>query len=157
MELRVDRKWKKEDYCVSDIYVDGEWVCNGLEDTDRGLDQDMEDWMIRSKKIPNRTAVPTGRYKVLMNTVSPKFSKYPFYMAVCGGRLPRLKDVNGFDGILLHCADGQNGHKLVSGCIGVGLNTIRGGLTDGKRIFKEIYAKLKEAHTRGETIYITIE
>lgn len=157
MELRVDRKWKKEDYCVSDIYVDGEWVCNGLEDTDRGLDQDMQDFMIRNKKIPNRTAVPTGRYKVLMNTVSPKFSKYPFYMEVCQGKLPRLKDVKGFDGILIHVADGPKGADLLEGCIGVGLNKVVGQLCEGKETFKKIYAMMKEAHERGEVIHITIE
>lgn len=157
MEILVYRKWKKPDYTVGRLSVDGVFMANTMEDIDRGLDDGMQDWQIRNKKIPNVTAIPTGRYKVDMDTVSQKFSKYPFYMEVCQGKLPRLKDVKGFDGILLHCADGQNGHKLVSGCIGVGLNTIRGGLTDGKRIFKEIYAKLKEAHTRGETIYITIE
>lgn len=157
MEILVYRKWKKPDYTVGRLSVDGVFMANTMEDIDRGLDDGMQDWMIRNKKIPNVTAIPTGRYKVDMDTVSPKFSKYPFYMEVCQGKLPRLKNVKGFEGVLMHCADGPNGHRLVSGCIGVGLNTIRGGLTDGKRIFKEIYAKLKEAHSRGETIYITIE
>lgn len=157
MEILVYRKWKREDYTVGRMSIDGEIICNTMEDTDRGLDDGMQDWQIRNKKIPNVTAIPTGRYKIDMDTVSPKFSKYPFYMEVCQGKLPRIKNVKGFEGILIHCADGPNGHSLVSGCIGVGLNTIRGGLTDGKRIFKEIYAKLKEAHSRGETIYITIE
>lgn len=157
MEVLVHRKWKKTSYTIGRLLINGVVVANTLEDVDRGLDEDMPDWMIRNKKIPNVTAIPTGRYRIDMDTVSPRFSKYPFYMEVCKGKLPRLKDVKGFDGILIHCADGPNGHRLVSGCIGVGLNTIRGGLTDGKRIFKEIYAKLKEAHTRGEAIYITIE
>lgn len=157
MEILVYRKWKKDYYTLGRMSIDGELICNTLEDTDRGLDDGMPDWKIRNIKIPNVTAIPTGRYVVDMDTVSPRFSKYPFYMDVCQGKLPRLKNVKGFEGILLHCADGPNGHNLVSGCIGVGLNTIRGGLTDGKRIFKEIYAKLKEAHNKGETIYITIE
>lgn len=157
MEVLVYRKYKKPDYTVGRISIDGELIANTLEDTDRGLDDGMEDWQIKNKKIPNRTAIPTGRYEVEMDVVSPRFSQKQFYMDVCQGKVPRIKNVKGFDGILLHCADGPNGHNLVSGCIGVGLNTIRGGLTDGKRIFKEIYAKLKDAHNRGETIYITIE
>ena len=154
MEIRLCRKWKKTEYCVSDIYVDGEWVCNGLEDTDRGLDQDMQDFMIRSRKIPNRTAVPTGRYKVLMNTVSPKFSQKPFYMQVCKGKVPRLKDVKGFEGILIHCgAD----HSHSAGCILVGKNTIKGKLTDGQETFKSLYSAMKNAYDKGEEIYITIQ
>lgn len=153
MEIRVCRKWKKPEYCISDIYVNDEWICNGLEDADRGLDDSMPDWMIRSKKIPTRTAVPTGRYKVLMNTVSPKFSKKPFYMDVCKGKVPRLKDVKGFEGILIHCG---TTHVNSAGCILVGHNTIKGQLTDSQETFKKLYTIMKKAHDKGDEIFITI-
>ena len=154
MEVLVYRKWKKENYCVGRLSIDGVIICNTLEDTDRGLDDGMQDWMIRNKKIPNVTAIPTGRYKIDMDTVSPKFSKYPFYMDTCQGKLPRLKNVKGFDGILIHCGVD---HSNSSGCILIGMNTIQGKLTDSKETFKKVYALMKEAHERGETIYITIE
>lgn len=154
MEILVYRKWKKPDYTVGRMSIDGEIICNTMEDTDRGLDDGMQDWQIRNKKIPNVTAIPTGRYKIDMDTISPKFSKYPFYMEVCQGKLPRLKNVKGFEGILLHCgAD----HSNSSGCILLGLNKVRGKLTDTKETFKKVYAMMKEAHNKGETIYITIE
>lgn len=154
MEILVYRKWKKPDYCVGRMSIDGVTICNTMEDTDRGLDDGMQDWQIRNKKIPNMTAIPTGRYKIDMDTVSPKFSKYPFYMEVCQGKLPRLKNVKGFEGILLHCgAD----HSNSSGCILLGLNKVRGKLTDTKETFKKVYAMMKEAHNKGETIHITIE
>ena len=92
-----------------------------------------------------------------METVSPKFSKKEFYMDVCQGKLPRLKNVKGFEGILLHVADGPKGADLLEGCIGIGLNKKVGQLCDGKETFKKVYALMKEAHDRGETIYITIE
>lgn len=57
----------------------------------------------KGKKVQNKTAIPYGRYKVSLDVVSPKFSQYPFYTEVCGGKLPRLLDVPGFSGILLHC------------------------------------------------------
>lgn len=154
MEILVYRKWKKADYCVGRLSIDGEIICNTIEDVDRGLDDGMQDWMIRNKKIPNRTAIPTGRYVVDMTTVSPKFSKYPFYMEVCQGKLPRLKNVKGFDGILIHCG---SDHTHSSGCILVGLNKQKGKLTDSKETFKKIYALMKAAHDRGETIYINVE
>lgn len=154
MEILVYRKWKKPDYTVGRMSIDGTLICNTMEDVDRGLDDGMQDWMIRNKKIPNVTAIPTGRYKVDMDTVSPKFSKYPFYMEVCKGKLPRLKNVKGFDGILIHCGVD---HSNSSGCILVGMNKQKGKLTDSKETFKTVYALMKEAHDRGETIYITIE
>lgn len=154
MEIIVYRKWKREDYTVGRMSIDGTLICNTMEDVDRGLDDGMQDWMIRNKKIPNVTAIPTGRYKIDMDTVSPKFSKYPFYMEVCQGKLPRIMNVRGFEGILLHCGVD---HSNSSGCILLGLNKVRGKLTDTKETFKKVYALMKEAHDRGEAIYITIE
>lgn len=154
MEILVYRKWKKPDYTVGRLSVDGVFMANTMEDIDRGLDDGMQDWQIRNKKIPNVTAIPTGRYKVDMDTVSQKFSKYPFYMEVCQGKLPRIKNVKGFEGVLLHCG---SDHSNSSGCILLGLNKQKGKLTDSKETFKKVYALMKEAHDRGEIIYITIE
>ena len=154
MEILVYRKWKKPDYTVGRLSVDGVFMANTMEDIDRGLDDGMQDWMIRNKKIPNVTAIPTGRYQVEMNVVSPHFSKYPFYMEVCQGKLPRLKNVKGFEGVLMHCGVD---HSNSSGCILLGLNMQKGKLTNSKETFKKVYALMKEAHDRGETIYITIE
>lgn len=154
MEVLVYRKYKKPDYTVGRMSIDGTFICNTMEDIDRGLDDGMQDWIIKNKKIPNVTAIPTGRYKIDMDTVSPKFSKYPFYMEVCQGKLPRIKNVRGFDGILIHCGVD---HSNSSGCILVGMNTIKGKLTDSKETFKKVYTLMKEAHDNGETIYITIE
>ena len=154
MEILVYRKWKQPEYTVGRLSVDGVTICNTMEDVDRGLDDGMPDWKIRNMKIPNVTAIPTGRYEVEMNVVSPRFSKYPFYMEVCQGKLPRLKNVKGFEGILLHCGVD---HSNSSGCILLGLNKQKGKLTDSKETFKKVYTLMKQAHSRGETIYITIE
>ena len=154
MEILVYRKWRKPDYTVGRMAIDGVIVANTMEDVDRGLDDGMPEWMIKNQKIPNVTAIPTGRYEVDMDTVSPRFSKYPFYMEVCQGKLPRIKNVKGFTGILLHCGVD---HSHSSGCILLGLNKQRGKLTDTKETFEKVYALMKEAHDRGETIYITIE
>ena len=157
MEILVYRKWNQQEYCVGRLFIDGQLVCNTLEDTDRGLSDAMSEDTIRNRKIYGRTAIPRGRYTIDMDTVSPKFSKKEFYMEVCQGKLPRLKNVKGFEGILIHVADGPKGADLLEGCIGVGHNKIAGQLCDGKETFKKIYAMMKEAHNKGEAIYITIE
>lgn len=156
MELRNDRKYKKPEYVIGNLTVNGEWFCNTLEDADIGLTSDMEESTIRRLKIYGKTAIPSGRYKITMDVVSPKFSKYPFYMEVCEGKVPRLLNVKGFDGILIHVANGPRSHELVQGCIGVGLNEQKGMLSNGKRVFSELYKLMKEAHDRGEEIYIQI-
>lgn len=153
MILRLDRKWKKEDYTVGRLYINDEFFCNTLEDADRGLDERMDLIQIRGKKIPTRTAIPTGDYYITLDVISPKYSKYEFYMDVCKGKLPRLLDVKGFDGILIHC--GSNAANS-AGCILVGDNTIKGGLTNSKERFKDLYTRMLEAKSNGEDIKIEI-
>lgn len=157
MEILVYRKWPKVGYTIGRVYIDGRLICNSLEDVDRGLSDAMDERIIRNRKIYGKTAIPRGRYTIDMDTVGPKFSKYDFYKEVCDGKLPRIKNVKGFDGILIHVADGPKGADLLEGCIGVGLNKVVGQLCEGKETFKKIYAMMKEAHERGEVIHITIE
>lgn len=157
MEILVYRKWPKAGYTIGRLFIDGQLVSNTLEDEDRGLSDAMDERTIRNRKVYGKTAIPRGRYTIDMDTVSPKFSKKKFYMDVCQGKLPRIKNVKGFEGILLHVADGPKGADLLEGCIGVGMNRIKGQLCEGKDIFTKIYRLMKEAHDRGEHIYITVE
>lgn len=151
MEIKVDRKWKKEKYTIGRLYINGEFICNTIEDTDRGLTQSMSEEEIKSKKIYGKTAIPSGRYKILMNVVSPKFSQKEFYMNVCKGKVPRLEGIKGFSGVLIHSAATADN---VEGCIGVGFNTEKGKLTSIKEAFEKVYSKLSSSK---EDIWITIE
>lgn len=138
--IEVKRLWKKQGYTIGKMYVDGEYVADTLEDTDRGLRQDMLKSDIVRLKIPAETAIPSGEYDVDLDVVSPRFGKMPFYKEVCGGKLPRLKDVPGFEGVLIHV--GSNALHT-EGCILLGKNQIVGGLTKGKECFKLLWEKIK--------------
>lgn len=153
MKIVLDRKWRKTDYTIGRLYIDDEFFCNTLEDTDRELHQNMDIRVLRNKKIPNQTAIPTGVYEITLDVKSPKYSTYDFYNEACNGYLPRLLDVPGFDGILIHC--GSNASHS-SGCILVGNNTVKGGLTNSKETFKALYSKLNSAKENGEKIIIEI-
>lgn len=133
----------KDTYTPGTLYIDGERFCDTLEDLDRGLTQDMTIGEIQSKKVYGETAIPKGTYKVTTKVVSPKFSKYPFYMEVCEGRLPRLLDVPGYEGILIHVADGWKKDKLLAGCIGIGERQADGSLMNGKETFRKLWEKIK--------------
>lgn len=153
MELKVKRKAKRETYVIGDLSIDKVFFSNTLEDTDRGLTSDMSDEEIKEIKQKGITAIPTGRYKVVMNVQSPKFSKYKQY-EFCKGYLPRLVDVPGYEGVLIHIG---NYPKDTDGCILVGKNTVKGAVMESTATFKKLYDILKNADEAGQDIYITIE
>lgn len=154
MELLIDRKWKKQSYTISNLYIDGKWFCNCLEDADRGLDNSMSEDMIRTLKKPSITAIPRGTYEITLDVVSPKYSKVQFYKDVCNGKVPRLKNVKGFDGILIHAG---NTDKDSSGCLLVGQNKVKGQVINSKETFKQLYQLLQDRKNKGEKITIKIE
>lgn len=139
---------------MSNLYIDGKWFCNCLEDADRGLDNSMSEDMIRTLKKPSITAIPRGTYEITLDVVSPKFSRYDFYKDVCNGKVPRLKNVKGFDGILIHAG---NTDKDSSGCLLVGQNKVKGQVVNSKETFKQLYKLLQDGKSRGEKITIKIE
>jgi hypothetical protein len=153
MELTIDRKWKKHSYTISNLYIDGKWFSNALEDADRGLDNSMSEDMIRTLKKPSITAIPRGTYEITLDVVSPKYSKVQFYKDVCNGKVPRLKNVKGFDGILIHAG---NTDKDSSGCLLVGQNKVKGQVVNSKETFKQLYKLLQDGKSRGEKITIKI-
>lgn len=153
MELVVDRKWKKQDYTISNLTIDGKWFCNILEDTDRGLDDSMSIAEIKKLKKPSITAIPRGTYEVTLDIVSPKYSTNTFYKQVCNSKVPRLLNVKGFEGILIHAG---NTASNSAGCLLVGLNTVKGKVTSSQDTFTKLYKALKEGRDRGEKITIKI-
>ena len=139
MELIVDRKWKKPNYTISNLTINGKWFCNVIEDTDRGLKDTMTLEQIKSIKKPSLTAIPSGKYKVTLDVVSPKFSTNAYYKQVCQGKLPRLLNVKGFEGILIHVG---NTEKASAGCLIVGMNKVKGQVINSKATFEKLYEEL---------------
>lgn len=141
MKLTLNRRFKAPEYTIGDLYIDGQWFCNTLEDTDRDLSQDMLLTYIQNKKIKSQTAIPTGTYKVDMNTISPKYSnysKYP-YAKQFNAKMPRLLNVKGFEGILIHAG---NTHKDTDGCILVGINKVKGQVINSQATWKKLMSVL---------------
>ena len=149
MKLLLERKWKKPTYTIGRLYIDDTFFCNTLEDTDSGLKQTDPLNVLKSKKISGETAIPTGIYKVDMNTVSPKYSAIKWYKDICNGKLPRLSQVPGYEGILIHPGNTANDSL---GCILVGENKVKGGLVNSKETFKKLHNILK-----GNDIIIEIK
>lgn len=149
MEILVKRIAKKSKYTIGKMYIDGQYICDTLEDTDRGLNQNMSLKEINNKKVYGETAIPTGTYKVDMNTVSPKF-KSRTWAKPYGGKLPRLVSVPGYDGVLIHPG---NKAEDTLGCILVGENKAIGQVLNSQITFKRVMSIL----TEGTNITIIIE
>lgn len=155
MKIRVERRWPKATYTIGVLFIDGIRYCETLEDKDRGLKQSDSLLWILAKKVPGETAIPQGTYPVAMDVVSPKYSAVKWFKDLCGGKMPRLQDVPGFNGILIH-PGGSNGPLDTRGCILVGRNTKVGKLTESRATFEKLYKLMRAAADRGENISITL-
>lgn len=160
MKLHLERIYTCPTYTIGHLYQifdDGErkLICDTIEDTDRRLDDSMEVSDIKKIKVMSRTAIPTGTYDIAMNVVSPKYSKKEYYKDFCGGYLPRLMNVKGFDGILIHIG---NTAEDSGGCLLVGYNKVKGKIINSTTAFEDLMknyffpAKYKEEEV---TIKIT--
>ena len=149
MLIKIDRKWKKEKYTISNVYVngkrftDGKNYCNALEDTDRGLTSDMTVDKILNNKVYGKTAIPKGEY-IITITYSLSFKR----------KLPLVNAVKGFTGVRIHSG---NSAKDTHGCILIGRNDVVGKITNSRYWFKLLYADIKKALDRGEIVKLVIE
>ena len=153
MEIVIQIIAKQETYRIGKLYIDGKYFCDTLEDKDRGLTQDMSLEQIQKIKVYGETAIPVGKYKIDMDTVSPRF-KDKSWAKVCDGKLPRLIDVPGYSGVLIHVG---NSDKDSSGCILVGQNKVKGQVINSTVTFTELYKLMKAAHDAKEDITIEIK
>lgn len=152
MKIKIDRTYRKYSYTIGKLFIDGKFFCNTLEDKDRGLRQSTPLSDIEKIKVPSQTAIPTGIYRVILNQVSPRFSQVEVYKSI-DGKLPRLLDVPGFDGVLIHAG---NTDKDTAGCILVGENKEKGKVLNSRIIFFKLYSLMKDAIKRGEVITLEI-
>lgn len=150
MKILVKRIAKLPTYTVGKLYIDNKYICDTIEDTDRGLTQNMSLNEIKSKKIYGKTAIPSGTYKITMNVVSPKF-KDRSWAKPWKGKIPRLLNVTGFDGVLLHVGNAADDSL---GCLIVGENKVVGKVINSTVTFNRLMQILTSAK---DAITITIQ
>ena len=141
MQLVLERKWKKSNYTIGILSIDGKRFCETLEDVDRNLNSSMSVEQIKAIKKSNETAIPTGTYEVTLDIFSPKFGNKSFYKKTCNGKLPRILNVKDFDGVLIHCG---NTNIDKSECVFVERNLKKGKVLKSQETFEKLYKILKE-------------
>lgn len=117
------------------LTIDGEHECYTLEDEDRYLEEGGE-------KVYGKTAIPRGRYKVVMDW-SPKYER----------DMPHVLAVPGFEGIRIHAG---NKAEDTEGCILVGRSRNENWLRDSKIAFDTLVQKLGVAWADEKEVWLTI-
>lgn len=146
MELFVIRKFFKETYTIGRFYNENMFLCSTLEDKVRDLkdlnkDKDFND--MNEGKVYGQTAIPEGRYQVIVSH-SPKLKR----------RLPLLLNVLGFEGIRIHA--GKN-ERNTEGCILVGDNKEKGKLLNGGYWEGFIIAMIDSEIEKGNKVFLTVK
>ncbi|SDG72098.1 hypothetical protein SAMN04487996_12270 [Dyadobacter soli] len=146
MEIKSKRILKGANSTLSRLRVNDKFFGYVLEDTDRGLIQGMPLAEIQRIKVPARTAIPTGRYRVDI-TWSNRFKR----------KMIILIGVPGFSGIRSHSG---NTHQNTDGCL---LTGFKSGTENGEfmvgdsRLASEaLHKAVLAALTAGEEVWWTI-
>mgnify|MGYP001674802899 FL=1 len=143
MRILLQRHALKAGYTIGRMEINGRYFCDTLEDTDRGLRESMTEDEIAALKVKGATAIPTGTYRIDMQTRSPRFGRV----------LPRLLRVKGYAGVLIHSG---NTAADTEGCILVGENRERGKVLNSRATLERLLVFLRAAQAEGEKIELTI-
>lgn len=153
MTITLKRIYKAKAYTIGRLYVDQIYLCDTIEDCDRGLKQKWTLEQIKAAKVYGETAIPSGTYEVVL-TASPKF-RNRVWAKKYGGVVPQVADVKGFSGVRIHPA---NRATELLGCIAPGKNTIKGAVTQSQATFYKLMDNhILPAAKRGERVYLTIQ
>jgi hypothetical protein len=146
MNLLQQRKYLGTEYTISRFSIDGQYLCEIIEDVVRDLNKDGDLLDDGETKIPKETAIPyspTGKpYQVIL-TMSPKFKRL----------LPLLLGVGQFEGIRIH-----KGTSALStwGCLIPGENKVKGGVINSEKYEMKIIELILAAEKRQEKVWLTI-
>jgi hypothetical protein len=131
MNLFLVRKWFTDKSVTGELLIGEDFECFTLEDTPR-----------EGEKVPGKTAIPEGIYKIII-TPSARFKR----------DLPFLVNVPGFEGIRIHAG---NEPEDTQGCILVGLYRGRDFIGQSKAAFDKLFGKIEFALASGEFVTISV-
>lgn len=130
MELVLKRLIKTEKSTIGELSINGSFECYTLEDAER------------ISKVYGRTAIPKGRYEVIIN-YSNRFKQY----------MPLLLNVPDYEGVRIHSGNTAND---TLGCILVGQKKGVDVIGASRLAYKALFNKMK-AVEKKEKIFITIQ
>lgn len=135
IELEIVRDLCERDRTFGKFFVDGKYLGETLEDTDRFLESG-------GVKIPKHTCIPRGRYRVTI-TFSNRFQK----------PMPYLHDVPQFEGVRIH---GGNGPENTEGCPLLGNVRTKTGIANCAGANARLINLIESAEDVGEEVWLTV-
>lgn len=103
--IHVKRIRQGKNSTLSELYIDGEFICYVLEDS------------VRDKKIKGSTAIPAGRYRLAFRRYGGMHGRYHRLFPDFHKGMIQLMDVPNFSYIYIHIG---NNFSDTSGCLLVG-------------------------------------
>jgi hypothetical protein len=139
MELKCIRKIFTKRSTISKLFIDGVPETNVLEDCVREVvGEPVEKW-----KIPHVTAIPYGKYEVIID-FSNRFQE----------NMLHILNVQGFEGIRIHSG---NSALDTDGCLIVGDTQVNNDYIIGSRLaLKRVFNKIQSALDEGDKVTIEI-
>ncbi|MEO8992307.1 MAG: DUF5675 family protein [Nitrosospira sp.] len=129
MELQIKRTDFFEECTIGELSLNGVFECYTLEDK------------VRPVKIAGKTAIPSGRYEVIIN-FSQRFQK----------QLPLLLNVPNYEGVRIHSG---NTAADTEGCVLVGETKTDNFVGESRWAFNRLFEKMKVA-SETEKIFLEI-
>lgn len=133
MIIEVVRVMCGKDCTIGKMYIDGIDMCYTLEDVVRP----------DGVKVYGETAIPAGRYRVIVNR-SNRFQ--------CD--MPLILDVPAFSGVRIHPG---NTAADTHGCILVGLEQRGNALVGSRLAYDRIFPQIRDAISNGGEVWIEIK
>jgi hypothetical protein len=129
MELKLIRETKTNDSTIGKLYINEIYHCYTLEDKEREV------------KVQNVTAIPKGRYEVIVN-FSNRFQQ----------QMPLLLNVPNFVGVRIHWG---NYSKDTEGCILLGTSKAVNMIGNSRTAYAKFMSVINKV-SKKEKIFITI-
>ncbi|GGH06700.1 hypothetical protein FAZ19_03910 [Sphingobacterium alkalisoli] len=140
MTIVVKRIRQGKESTLSECYIDGRFICYGLEDS------------IREVKIKGSTAIPAGRYRLKLNTYGGMNARYKKRYPTLHRGMIEISDIPNFSYVYIHIG---NNIGDTSGCLLVGDHYKKDEdgdyvLEKSAKAYKRVYGLLLDAVAKGE-------
>lgn len=145
MNLLLKRDVFANTFTLGSLLVDGKHLGFTCEDKDRTLEDDKDNDgnpVDKGEKVYGETAIPRGKYKVVLS-FSHRFQKV----------MPEVLSVPGFSGIRIH---GGNRASNSLGCPLLGAQRISDGVANCAGVNARLIEMMQQAEDRGESVTLEI-
>lgn len=139
MNLTLIRTQQGKESTLSELYLDGEFVGYGLEDA------------VRENKIKGSTAIPSGKYRLGLNTYGAMNARYRKKIPELHRGMIEILDIPNFSYVYIHIG---NNIGDTSGCVLVGnkMAFVDGDyeIYQSKKAYVALYERLLAMMLKGE-------